>query len=291
MINIQNKPNFLGVGAQRCGTTWLYECLLEHPEIYLPATKELGYFSTVSTENYKKPYEWYLEHFENVDTESCIGEITPSYLVDPEAGPLIKETLGNIKIIIVVRDPIDRLESAYKKGFREKAWDMSLNEFISTNTDLCVERGFYYDQITRFTDLFGKENVLVKVYEDSLTNPIDYVSDIYAFLGIKTDFIPKVISSRFNISTSAENNRVKMIVNIRDFLFKIPGMETVVRVLLRNPIGNKLFWRFLESNESTGSKKPKTKLEQIPVDALASLKEDTKKLSAFLNRDLFTIWY
>lgn len=289
MTDNTKKPNFLCVGGQRCGTTWLYECLLEHPDIFLPSTKELGYFSTVSSTNHTQPMDWYLEHFMKVEDEKMIGEITPSYLVDEQAPKRIKDALGDIKIIIVVRDPIERLVSAYKKGFREQVWDVSLEEFADKNMDLCVERGFYTKQIQRYHDTFGTENVLIKVYEESLSDPISYVEDIYRFLAVDPTFVPKTISSRFNISTSTENNRVKNIVRLRSFLFKVPGMESLTRVVLRIPAVNRFFWGYLEGDNKTKEKKEEP--PKVSNAIVAQLKEDTEKLSLLLNKDLLTLWY
>ena len=66
-------PNFIGIGAQRAATTWLYQCLKEHPEVYVPDVKEIHFFD----ENYDKPLAWYLSFFENAGGYRAVGVITP----------------------------------------------------------------------------------------------------------------------------------------------------------------------------------------------------------------------
>ena len=94
------KPNFLVIGAQRAGTTWLYECLREHPEIFLPETKELHYFDL----NHEKGYEWYFQHFEGA-SEKAIGEITPNYYQYPGAIEKAHALLPEAKFIFILREP------------------------------------------------------------------------------------------------------------------------------------------------------------------------------------------
>lgn len=287
------KPNFLCVGGQRCGTTWLYECLLEHPEVYMPLTKELNFFSDIEPCTMAKGEDWYFSNFKGAEGQKAIGEITPEYLVDVSAGQRIADSLGQIKIIVAVRDPLKRMSSGYKKGYRERKWDCSYQEFIENNIDYCVDRGLYFEQIQRYLDLFGSENVLVMVYEDSLSSPDSYVENVYEFLEIDSAFKPNALNSKFNISTSPVNKRVERIVSIRNQLFKIPGVESLVRVILRNPLGNKIFWSYLEGAEEKPadkkSKKPE-KSEEIPESVMLAFKEDAAKLSDLVGRDMVSFW-
>ena len=93
---------FLGLGAQRTGTTWLFECLRSHPEIYLPVEKELGYFSSLEERNNASySQDWYLRKLRPPGDQSLSGEITPEYLLDPASPLRIKEVLENPKLIII----------------------------------------------------------------------------------------------------------------------------------------------------------------------------------------------
>ena len=76
-------PNFLGIGAQRAGTTWLYNCLNEHPDVFVSSAKEIHFFS----HEFDRGVTWYEGHFQGRNTESAIGEITPNYLNVPAAIP------------------------------------------------------------------------------------------------------------------------------------------------------------------------------------------------------------
>lgn len=111
-------PNFLIIGAQKAGTSWLAYQLEKHPEVYLPK-KEIHYFDKEF--NYAKGLDWYKSHFDSVTTETAIGEKTPEYLWANGAGwedhlsnvhKNLFETLPNARLIITLRNPVDRAISA-----------------------------------------------------------------------------------------------------------------------------------------------------------------------------------
>lgn len=160
-------PSFIVVGGQRCGTTWLYQRFLEHPEIYVPENrKELEFFD----KNYKKGLDWYQRYFEISHPEKyrAIGEITPSYCDKKETLNRIKETVGGVKVIMVIRDPCERVISQYQywqKNFLEKS---AITDFIKNKE--VIDRSRYSEKIKNIFDVFGKENCLVLVFEELMEN-------------------------------------------------------------------------------------------------------------------------
>ena len=109
----QKLPNFLCIGAERSGTTWLYEVLKIHPEVYLyPYIKEINFFS----EHYQKGLNWYKQFFNGSRKSSykAIGDISPQYFHEKEAASRIAQDLPNIRLILFLRNPVNRAFSEYK---------------------------------------------------------------------------------------------------------------------------------------------------------------------------------
>ena len=105
------RPNFLGIGAARCGTTTLARLLAEHPQVSFPRSerKELHFFDEQDVN--KRNME---EYFKRFDANVAVGEFTPSYLFDPKCRDLIFETIGaDIKFIVILRNPVERAYSHY----------------------------------------------------------------------------------------------------------------------------------------------------------------------------------
>jgi len=116
----QSLPNFLCAGAAKCGTTSLHAILAEHPQIFLPQRKEIHFFE--NNGNYSKGLDWYSKYFKNANEKKVIGEITADYMFFDYVPERIIEALGkNIKIIFMLRNPVDRSYSEYlfnvRRGF------------------------------------------------------------------------------------------------------------------------------------------------------------------------------
>ena len=276
-------PSFLGVGAQRAGTTWLYECLRSHPEIFVPEIKELGFFSEISRVRKNKDISWYLEQFSGACDFKAAGEITPEYLLDEQSPKKIYECLGNIKIIVLIRNPIKRAYSSYGKGIREGDLNISFKEFIYKNVDYCVDRGFYYKQISRYLNIFSKENVLIKVYDDLCSDPFMFIKTVYKFLDVNQEFQPGVINKKFNIGVPKKTLLSRVILTIRNILYGFPFGNEIVNNIQRTSFGNKLINLLFNKKKSSKNKKIENYLRTIYFD-------DVKKLSNFLNRDLMQEW-
>ena len=102
-------PHFLGLGVQKGGTTSLQRLLEQHPNVFLPRAKELHYFSL----HYAKGEAWYKTHFEAAGAKQLCGEITPYYVFHPEVHKRVAQLLPKAKLIVLLRDPVDRALSQY----------------------------------------------------------------------------------------------------------------------------------------------------------------------------------
>jgi len=192
-------PNFLCVGAQKAGTTTLYEILKEHPDIFLPEKiKETKFF--VYEEKFQRGKAWYeKEFFSEWKNETAVGEIDPAMMFEEKSAQRIFDTLGkNVKLIFIFRNPVARAYSHYlmsqRKGFEELSFDEAIakeEERLKSSPEKkfnfsYFSRGFYSLQVERFTKLFPKENFLFLVFEDDFIKnrktTFDHIQD---FLGVK----------------------------------------------------------------------------------------------------------
>jgi hypothetical protein len=101
-MNEKLEPNFIGVGAMKCATTFISECLRYHPEIFMSSPKEIHYFTSDN-----KNFDWYLSFFENSSEYKARGEFSIGYLPNQKVADRIKRELGVVKIIVSIRNPIE----------------------------------------------------------------------------------------------------------------------------------------------------------------------------------------
>ncbi|MBA3731354.1 MAG: sulfotransferase domain-containing protein, partial [Gammaproteobacteria bacterium] len=104
-------PNFLIIGASRCGTTWMANNIKSHPDVFMPPKKELHFFDA----SFDKGWDYYASFFPDKKCARyrAIGEATPAYLYMPQVARLIKSRLPDVKMIVSLRNPIDRAYSQY----------------------------------------------------------------------------------------------------------------------------------------------------------------------------------
>jgi len=173
-----DKIHFIGIGASKCGTTWLHKMLSKHPKLELPlARKELSFFNI----NYNRGINWYHSFFNK--NNLIWGEITPSYLVDKKAAQRIKK-YGVPKLIIMLREPISRTISAYEMYQRNNFYRKSINHFLRNNKEF-TERSCYFQHIKNYLNYFNKEQILFLTSEDVKNNPFTALKTVCDFLNIE----------------------------------------------------------------------------------------------------------
>lgn len=199
-------PNFLGIGTQRGATTWIYNCLKEHPEIFVPKIKEISFFDL----HYNKGLSFYSSFFSDAKGYKLIGEYTPNYLYDAESPKRIANHLPHIKLIACLRNPVDRAFSEYQFFIRPRTgW--SFEEALKTDVHI-LRKGLYCQQLDRYFSYFDKKQFLILLYHELIANDIQSVKTIYQFLNVNSDFCPSYLGKTVNTSSFR---------NLRIFLEKI----------------------------------------------------------------------
>lgn len=187
-------PDFLGIGTQKGGTTSLHKWLKKHNEIFLPSCKEIHYFDL----NHEKHLEWYKNKFRHAELHQMCGEITPFYLYHPKTPYRIKRVIPKVKLIILLRDPVERTISqiyhSKQRGFEELSPKMALEAeserlknggIISLQKHSYRERSLYIEQLDRYERLFEKEQMLILKSENLFANEEDTWLKIQDFLQVK----------------------------------------------------------------------------------------------------------
>lgn len=212
-------PNFIIGGSSASGTSFLYELLIQHREIYLPKQRipEPHYY--YKSWEYAKGIKWYLNHYfsEATDDKIAIGERSSSYLYGGrEVARRISKDFPKMKFIFMLRNPIQRAWANYRFTALQGLESVSFKEAILNEKQRIEDtqgiwreiapydytgRGFYAKQLTEFLEFFPKEQILC-IKSESLTNAnLSLLPKIYEFLGLKTqDFIPSYAPNHTSLS-------------------------------------------------------------------------------------------
>lgn len=193
------KPNFLVLGAPKCGTTWLHICLAEHPEIYLPKAKEIHFFSYDNL--YAKGNGWYESFFPDTLTEKAIGECSPSYLSAPKASQRIHEYLPDAQLICLLRNPIERAYSHYCMDLRTGRAPQDMSVGLGANSPY-VKWGLYYEQISQYRQLFPSNQLKILLFDQLKRQPSELLKEIYQFLNVDPTYTSRTTNTPKNTKKS-----------------------------------------------------------------------------------------
>lgn len=207
----ENGPDFMIIGAAKCGTSSLFNYLSHHPQILFPHKKELDFF----WKNFDKGIDWYLAQFPAITDRAdfITGEATPNYLRFPLAAQRIKKYFPQVKSIVLLRNPIERavswhyhkISNGLATGTIEDAIAIEMEQLKNWNEADFINAGYrnpdnllsslYIYQLKVWIDLFGREQLLIVQSEDLYSNPELVMEQVFSFLEIsvsKLSQYPKI---------------------------------------------------------------------------------------------------
>ena len=285
------KVDFFIVGAPKAGTTSLYHYLNEHSEIEMSSQKEPDFFSDQSLQKQKLYYdknridtlEKYNSLFEREDV-ILRGDSSVSYLFYEDVPHKIITYNPDAKIIIMLRNPIDRAFSHYLMDYSLGLISESFETIIQKqskhkNANLFYQQYIqvseYSKQIKRYLEVFSKENIHFIDYEDFKNDSSDVVNSVFLFLGVNDDFQP-YLKKKYNTYTAPKNSLIRYVYSF------VACRKMVANILSKNltkTIRNLLF---------RSDKKPQ--LTELTRNFLIKhFESDVRELSELLNKD-FTKW-
>ena len=242
-------PNFLIIGAAKSGTTSLYRYLGQHPQVYANV-KEPSYFALAGKSvQYNGPGDQegfvrrvttdrdaYERLFDGVTQEKAYGEASVLYLYSPEAPGRIKQTIPDVKLMAILRNPVERAFSGFlhmRRDGREPLADFAAALAAETSRVEAnwehqwhyTRLGYYYTQLKRYYDLFPAENIAVFTFDEFRSSPVAVLQDIFRFLEVDDSFVPDT-SLKYNVS-GIPQSRV-----LHKFLIRPNRLKDIARPLL-----------------------------------------------------------
>lgn len=199
MSSTSKKVDFIGIGVNKAATTWIFHCLKQHPEICTSTPKEVNFFNR----NYEKGVAWYLSHFAHCpSSQPTKGEYSPNYLHNESAPARIHEHFPETKLIVCLRNPIERILSAYYYNLaRGKHRFKNVEERLAKDENvLDLEKGLYAKHLERYLEYFPREQILILIYEDIEKDPYAFMRQIYQFLGADDSYTPSRVGEKSNVT-------------------------------------------------------------------------------------------
>ena len=286
------KVDFFIVGAPKAGTTSLYHYLNEHPEISMSSQKEPDYFSDADLQNYGMYYgknridtiKKYHNLFDNNSESKLKGEASVSYLFYKNVPQKIKTYNPEAKIIIMLRNPIDRAFSHYLMDYRlglvsDSFEDIIDHKSVNKNEKLFyqqyIELSEYASQIKRYLDVFNNTKILFIEYEDLKMDVTSIIKKTYLFLGVNQFYDPD-LTKKHNTYTMPKNSIIR-------FVYSFVILRNIASLFLPKNLVNRIRVVLFKND-----KKP-VLLEKTRSRLAQYFTNDITTLTKMLNKD-FSRW-
>jgi hypothetical protein len=272
-------PAFVGIGALKAGTTYLDGLLRGHPSLCLPrGLKEVDYFSR----HYLRGSEWYRAQFDGCSGR-LHGEISPRYLIDPEVPVRIANANPDARLILVVRDPVQRAYSQYLHVVRTTAYSGGFDEYLAANPGT-VERGRYFRHAQRYLQSFDPSQLHIVVFDDLVGRPAETARALFEFLGVDAGYVPAGLTQAANASWQPSRPRTYALAKRLSGRLHDGGHGRVVGVIGRSPAARWLSGRPLPVAAGRMS-------EDTALSLRDEYSADVHSLSVLLGRDLVELWW
>ena len=291
-------PNFFIIGAGSSGTTSLYNYLNQHPQVFVSPIKETNFFSTPNQEfpstspleNYKRTsvvnsLEEYQGLFREASKEIAIGEVSPSYLYAPSTPKRIWQSVPNAKIVAILRNPVDKIYSGYKRCVRNGQEPITNFEEAIRQESIRIQedwhprffyklKGFYYKYLKQYSEFFEKDNIRVYLYEDLCKDPINLMQNLFQFLDIDSKFVPNM-AVKHNVSYIPRSKYLKLLL----------GKPNPIKSILKLLLPQKLSQSIVNNLKVWNQTKPQLVLD-TRRQLILEYREDILKLQELIERDL-----
>ncbi len=302
-------PNFLIVGAQRSGTTAVYDYLRQHSQVYTSPIKEPAFFAR---EESSPGWRWadgsrvdlpfkgtaaYQKLFRGARGEKAIGEASTAYLHNVGAADRIRAQIPEVKLVALLRHPAERAYSGFLYLRRDGAEPIGdFESALRAEQDRraenwapdyhYVERGFYHRQLAPYFEKFPSEQIRIYLYEDLKRDPNGLARDLYRFLGVDERFSPDTSSTR-NASGIPRNGFVRYV----RALAAGPGqIKTAFRALLPPLLRRRVLTGLRGLLGNYGLDPPPPLSAETRALLVEIFTDDIRRLETLIQRDL-SHWY
>lgn len=269
-------PTIIGIGAQKCASSWVHAAMGAHPEVGVSDPKELDYFSYY----FDRGHRWYEGFFAGL-VQPQRFESSPSYFYDPRSPERALAYDPALKILLMLRDPVER---AYSNHLHEVIKGhipaIGFDEGMANNPTY-LEQSLYHKHTAHWLSVFPRDQVLILLAEEVAADPQSCARRLYEFAGVAADFTSAVLAERRNESDRARLPALRKVLRRGGDWMRRNGMEeALARVKARGPVANLLRANSINMRHDVPAMDNDTRAR---LDA--ALSDDLHALAALLGRD------
>jgi hypothetical protein len=234
------KPNFLFIGPDKSGSTWLAEVLSQHPQAFVAPAKDIYYFDRY----YARGSKWYESHFAGADGRLAVGEFSHDYLSSAEACQRIRADLPDARLITMLRQPAERAFSEYlflrKHGLSPT--DAPLRA-VSRRHPSIIEGGLYGKHLRPYMEAFGAGAIFMGEFENISRRPRELLAQLCAFLGIDPSFEFALPNGAVLSAAAPRSATIARVAKMTALGMRHAGMSNAVGRIKRSAVLHRFLYR------------------------------------------------
>lgn len=262
----------------------------------MSSKKEINYFNkfmpadlNTPNWNYGKSIDWYHSYFQNRQVNQICGEFSPAYMINTNVVEEVYNYNPRIKLIAILRDPIERLISLYNYRRQIGNWQFRTFEQAVDHFPQFLSLSLYYEQLKGYFDLFPHEQIKVLLFDDLKRNNKAFLLDVYSFLNIEP-FFPSVVEERSNITADVRNQKINYFIGQVRLYIHRKNLHFLLPILRQCGVTPAAEYVRDRLNVSRGRVRSLTSNTVLSKDARSRLAlffgKDIEKLEELIGRDL-----
>jgi hypothetical protein len=223
-------PDFVVAGVPKGGTTSLFYYLQPHPQVWMPANKELHFFSN----NFARGEDWFRAQFAGARPEHVTGEMSAEYLQHPRAVERMAELIPDVKVVAILRHPVERAYSHYQMQRAKFSATESFRDIVERELAGGVEAvpqphapylrgGRYHEHIQRFLQHYPRSSLLVLLMDDLKREPVRVYRELCAHIAVDSDPLPENLGRRYNRTMPVRSRTMRKVMVRLNLEKRLPG--------------------------------------------------------------------
>jgi hypothetical protein len=272
-------PNFLYIGTSKAGSTWVFDLLNRHPDVHMAPAKGLCFFSR----HYERGLCWYASQFGGARGQRVVGEVSHGLLYHARACERIAKMDAGIRLMVCLREPVDRAFSDYLDARRNDGFQGSFEEALERNAKL-LERGRYAKYLSRYLQHFSRDQIHVAVFDDLQQDADAFGREIFRFLHVEEIPLSSAQRKRMLPAGVPRSRRLAMLAKQGAHCLHRLGLRGLrVRLKTSRKLRNALYRPLTDDRRPSVAPDTRARLR-------ATYRAEMKELDALLGSALATRW-
>lgn len=272
-------PNFVYIGPDKAGSSWLFQVLKWHPDTYITPAKDLYFFDRF----YDRGVDWYSRQFGGAEDYRVISEISHDYLFSSETVERMANLIPDVRLMVCLREPISRAFSAFlylrKHGLCNSNFESALDQHPNL-----IAHGMYASHLRSYVEKFGRSKIHICLFDRLEANPVQFAQDIFSFLGVQSLIIPRHLHSKTLPASTSRSPHLARLIKLGAILARKWGFARQVGQVKASRLLQTLLYRSFRPNEkSIPSEAIRARLEELFLP-------DVTATGEFIGMDLPAIW-